>query len=41
MSTRDIIRKLLYADDLAIVADSEADLQERLVDWKEIFGKYG
>ena len=40
-STRDILRKLLYADDLAVVADSEADLQERLVDWKEIFGKYG
>ena len=40
-STRDIVRKLLYADDLAVVADSEADLQERLVDWKEIFGKHG
>ena len=40
-STRDILRKLLYADDLAVVADSEADLQKRLVDWKEIFGKYG
>ena len=37
-STRDIPRKLLYADDLAVVVDSEADLQERLVDWKEIFG---
>ena len=35
------LRKLLYDDDLAVVADSEADLQERLVDWKEIFGKYG
>ena len=40
-STRDILRKLLYADDLAVVADSEANLQERLVDWKEIFGKHG
>ena len=40
-STRDILHKLLYADDLAVVADSEADLQERLVDWKEIFGKHG
>ena len=37
-STRDILRKLLYADDLAVVVDSEADLQERLVDWEEIFG---
>ena len=41
VSTRDILRKLLYADDLAVVADSEADLQERLVDWKEIFCKRG
>ena len=31
-STRHILRKLLYADDLAAVADSEADLQERLVE---------
>ena len=37
-STRDILRKLLYSDDLAVVADSEADLQERLVDWKKSFG---
>ena len=41
VSTRDILQKLLYADDLTVVADSEADLQERLVDWKEIFGKHG
>ena len=34
-STRDILRKVMYADDRAVVADSEADLQERLVDWKE------
>ena len=40
-STRDILRELLYTDDLTVVADSEADLQERLVDWKEIFGKHG
>ena len=40
-STRDILSKLLYADDLAVVADSEADLQERLVEWKEIFGRHG
>ena len=24
-----------------VVADSEADLQERLVEWKEMFGKHG
>ena len=32
-STKDNIRKLIYADYLAVVADSEADLQERLVEW--------
>ena len=41
MSTRNILRKLIYADDLAVVADSEADLQERLVEWKKIFSKHG
>ena len=40
-STRDILCKLLYADDLEVVANSEPDLQEQLVDWKEIFGKRG
>ena len=40
-STRDILHKLMYADDLAVVADSEADLQEWLVEWKEIFGRHG
>ena len=28
-STRDILRKLLYADDLAVVVDREVDLQEQ------------
>ena len=40
-SARDILCKLMYADDLAVVADSGADLQERLVEWKEIFGRHG
>ena len=40
-STRDILRKMLYVDDLAVVADIEADLQGRLEDWTEIFGKHG
>ena len=39
--TRAILRKLLYVNDVAVVADSEADLQKVLVDWKEIFGKHG
>ena len=41
VSKRDILHKLMYADDLAVVADSEADLQEWLIGWKEIFGKHG
>ena len=36
-----IIRKTsmkdMYADDLAVVVDSETDLQEQLVEWKDIF----
>ena len=31
-NTRDILRKLICADDLAVLADSEADLQEWLVE---------
>ena len=30
-----------YADDLAVVADSETYLKERLVAWKEMFGRHG
>ena len=31
---------MICADDLAVVADSEADLQECLGEWKEIFGRH-
>ena len=34
-ASRDILRKL------AVVADTEADRQGRLVEWKEIFGRHG
>ena len=37
----DILHKLLYADDLAVVADSDTGIQDWLVDWKEIFGRHG
>ena len=37
----DILHNLLCADDLAVEADSEADLHEWLVEWKEIFGTHG
>ena len=35
-STRDILLELPYSDDLAVVADSEAGLRERLVYWNGI-----
>ena len=38
---RDILHKLIYADNLTVVAGSGADLQERLVERKEIFGRHG
>ena len=38
---RVILCKLLYADDLAVVGDTEADLQQHLVEWKEFFGRHG
>ena len=40
-STRDILCKLLYTDDLAVVADTKADLQNWMVEWKEMFGRHG
>ena len=33
--------ELLFADDLAIMADSEEQLQERLLKWQECLEKYG
>ena len=37
--TRDILRKVIY--EVAVVADSERDLQEQFVEWKEICGRHG
>ena len=34
ISTKDILRKMMYADDLAIIAESKQDLQEVLEEWK-------
>ena len=33
ISTKDILRKMMYADDLAIIAESKQDLQEVLDEW--------
>ncbi len=35
--TKEKLRKLLYAYGLALVADGEANLQEQLIEWKDIF----
>ena len=37
ISTKDILRKMMYADDLAIIAESKQDLQEVLEEWKGLF----
>ena len=41
ISTKDILRKMMYADDLAIIAKSKQDLQEVLEEWKGVFEKHG
>ena len=41
ISTKDILRKMMYADDLAIIAESKQDLQEVLEEWKGVFEKHG
>ena len=40
-NARDNLCKLIYTNDLANVTDSETDLQEQLVEWKEFFGRQG
>ena len=34
ISTKDILRKMIYADDMAIIAESKQELQEVLEEWK-------
>ena len=41
MCTKVILRKLLYTGGLAIEADGEANLQEQLIEWKDIFSRHG
>ena len=38
--TKDIISKLLCGDDLTVVVDGEADLQEQLIEWKDMFSTH-
>ena len=41
INTKDILRKMMHADDLAIIAESKQDLQEVLEEWKGVFEKHG
>ena len=40
-SLRSSMRRILYADDLAVVVESRREMQEVLGEWKEAFGKHG
>ena len=39
--TKDILRKMMHADDLAIIAESKQELQEVLEEWKGVFENHG
>ena len=41
VSTKNVLRKLLYADDLAVAKESKQELQEALVEWKNLFERHG
>ena len=41
VSMKNTSRKLLYADDLAIVAEDKEELNESLEEWKEAFKEHG
>ena len=41
ISTMDILRKMMHADDLAIIAESKQDLPEVLEEWKGVFEMHG
>ena len=34
ISMKDVLRKMMYADDLAIIAESKEELQEMLEEWR-------
>ena len=38
---KDILRKLLYAYGLAVLADGESNLQDLLIEWKDIVSRHG
>ena len=40
-SKKDVLRKGMYANDLAMIADKNQKLQEVLEQWKGMFKKHG
>ena len=38
---KDVLRKGMYANDLAMIADKKQELQEVLEQWKRVFKKHG
>ena len=41
ISMKDVLRKGMYANDLAMIADTKQELQELLEEWKWVFKKHG
>ena len=41
ISIKDVLRKGMYANDLAMIADKKQELQELLEEWKGVVKKYG
>ena len=41
ISMKDVLRKGMYANDLAMIADTNQELQEVLEEWKGVFKKHG
>ena len=37
----DLLRKMVYADDLVKIAENKQELQEMLEEWKRVFKKHG
>ena len=40
-STKDVLRKMMYANNLAIIAENKQKQQEVLEEWKGVFKKHG
>ena len=38
---KDVLRKVMYANDLTMIADNKQELQEVLEEWKGVFKKPG